>query len=364
MSDVSIAVIGAGIAGLACASELSRADAKVTVFERSRGLGGRLATRRQGNFAFDHGAQFVTARSRPFVQYVEVARRAPALLAAGSRASSRTTASWDAPIDDWQVGTPGMSAFVRPLHAQRRPADRRLRARAACRASAAGNCRPTPAARTRSSTRSPWPCPPRRRSTLLGPHGRAFRHLADVRMAPCWAAMYGVRHADRRRRRGASLDRRARSPGPPATRASRGRPRHRSAGSCTRRRHGRASTSRPTRGEAARLLLHEFATAVGLALPHAGVPAGASLAPRARRAAARPAVPRRRGDRRGRVRRLVHRTARRGRLRERPHAGSLAAVDGRTVGAGRSALTLGPARRAARPGAASASAHRRRATSS
>ena len=34
MADVRIAVIGAGMAGLACASELARADAKVTVFER------------------------------------------------------------------------------------------------------------------------------------------------------------------------------------------------------------------------------------------------------------------------------------------------------------------------------------------
>ena len=58
MDGVQIAVIGAGIAGLACARELARADAKVTVFEKSRGLGGRLGTRRQGNFAFDHGAQF------------------------------------------------------------------------------------------------------------------------------------------------------------------------------------------------------------------------------------------------------------------------------------------------------------------
>ena len=45
----------AGMAGLACAQELLRADAKVTVFVRSRGPGGRLATRRHGDLAFDHG---------------------------------------------------------------------------------------------------------------------------------------------------------------------------------------------------------------------------------------------------------------------------------------------------------------------
>ena len=76
MAGARVAVIGAGIAGLACARELARADARVTVFERSRGLGGRLGTRRQGNLAFDHGAQYITSRSHSFVKYAEVAGRA------------------------------------------------------------------------------------------------------------------------------------------------------------------------------------------------------------------------------------------------------------------------------------------------
>ena len=41
-----IAVIGAGIAGLVCAQQLSQAGYSVVVVEKSRGLGGRLATRR------------------------------------------------------------------------------------------------------------------------------------------------------------------------------------------------------------------------------------------------------------------------------------------------------------------------------
>src|SRR5678809_1601466 len=114
MGDVRIAVIGAGMAGLTCANELARADAKVTVFERSRGLGGRLATRRQGNLAFDHGAQFITARSRPFLRYAEVAARAGALAAWQPRVMEDDR-TWEAPIGDWWVGTPGMSALVRPL---------------------------------------------------------------------------------------------------------------------------------------------------------------------------------------------------------------------------------------------------------
>ena len=108
MGKVRIAVVGAGIAGLACALELSRADALVTVFERSRGLGGRLGTRRQGNFAFDHGAQFVTARRRSFVKYVEVAGRAGAAARWKPRILEDDR-SWTEPIDEWHVGTPGIS---------------------------------------------------------------------------------------------------------------------------------------------------------------------------------------------------------------------------------------------------------------
>lgn len=55
-----IAVIGAGIAGLACADELRRHDHPVTLFDKGRGPGGRMSTRRldtpAGQASFDHGA--------------------------------------------------------------------------------------------------------------------------------------------------------------------------------------------------------------------------------------------------------------------------------------------------------------------
>ena len=64
-----LAVIGAGIAGLVVARGLKdRSD--VTVFEKSRGAGGRMATRYAGAFEFDHGAQFFTARSVAFREYL------------------------------------------------------------------------------------------------------------------------------------------------------------------------------------------------------------------------------------------------------------------------------------------------------
>lgn len=55
----SVAIIGAGIAGLGAARELCRADIAVTFFEKSRGLGGRVATRRLNGCTVDHGAQVI-----------------------------------------------------------------------------------------------------------------------------------------------------------------------------------------------------------------------------------------------------------------------------------------------------------------
>ena len=67
-----IAVVGAGLSGLACARTLADHGASVTVFEKSRGLGGRMATRRvEGVGNFDHGAQYFTARDRRFQRYVQ-----------------------------------------------------------------------------------------------------------------------------------------------------------------------------------------------------------------------------------------------------------------------------------------------------
>jgi len=56
-----IAIIGAGVAGLAAGRELQRAGHAVTLFEKSRGLGGRVTTRRVAGCAIDHGAQLMKA---------------------------------------------------------------------------------------------------------------------------------------------------------------------------------------------------------------------------------------------------------------------------------------------------------------
>lgn len=58
-----LAIIGAGMAGLAAARALRQThpDIAVTIYEKSRGVGGRAATRRVAGLSFDHGAQYLKA---------------------------------------------------------------------------------------------------------------------------------------------------------------------------------------------------------------------------------------------------------------------------------------------------------------
>lgn len=64
----SCLIIGAGISGLLAARELSSRGVNITILEKSRGVGGRMATRRSLSGIYDHGAQFLTARDPAFVE--------------------------------------------------------------------------------------------------------------------------------------------------------------------------------------------------------------------------------------------------------------------------------------------------------
>ena len=65
-----IAVIGAGIAGISCASELQQAGYEVVLFDKARSVGGRMTSKRTLHGYMDFGAQYFTARDPLFQQQV------------------------------------------------------------------------------------------------------------------------------------------------------------------------------------------------------------------------------------------------------------------------------------------------------
>ena len=67
---MKIAIIGAGISGLTTAINLDK-NYEITLFEKSRGAGGRICTRYMDSYNFDHGAQFFTARSPEFKEFLK-----------------------------------------------------------------------------------------------------------------------------------------------------------------------------------------------------------------------------------------------------------------------------------------------------
>ncbi|GAC1645095.1 MAG: FAD-dependent oxidoreductase [Ktedonobacteraceae bacterium] len=66
----SVAIIGAGMSGLAAAHTLQEAGRTVTLFEKSRGVGGRAATRRRNGFIYDHGAQYFKGGSELSTEWI------------------------------------------------------------------------------------------------------------------------------------------------------------------------------------------------------------------------------------------------------------------------------------------------------
>ena len=69
---INIGIIGAGMAGITCANYLFSKGFEVTVYEKSRGLGGRMATKRiNSELSVDHGVQYVNANTPAFKKYLD-----------------------------------------------------------------------------------------------------------------------------------------------------------------------------------------------------------------------------------------------------------------------------------------------------
>lgn len=108
-----VAVIGAGLSGLSCARTLADHRIDVTVFEKSRGFGGRCATRREGPWSFDHGAQYFTVRDARLAPVISSWHQRGVIAPWQGALAVREGGVWQpakAGVRRW-VGVPGMSAL-------------------------------------------------------------------------------------------------------------------------------------------------------------------------------------------------------------------------------------------------------------
>lgn len=114
---MSIAIIGTGMAGLSAARALNDAGRQLQLFDKSRGSGGRMGSRRDADGSHDLGAQYFTARDPQFS--AEVSRwHADGWIAEWQpRLFSAETQGVRLSLDRQQrfVGTPRMSALTRAL---------------------------------------------------------------------------------------------------------------------------------------------------------------------------------------------------------------------------------------------------------
>lgn len=106
-AQMSVAIVGAGMAGAACAAALAARGAGVWLFDKGRSIGGRLAQRRTPQAVFDHGAQYLSASDPGFQRFLAAA------LEQGCCASwPGVVSAKGAPV---MVGTPAMASPLKVL---------------------------------------------------------------------------------------------------------------------------------------------------------------------------------------------------------------------------------------------------------
>jgi predicted NAD/FAD-dependent oxidoreductase len=188
----SLAVIGAGVAGLAAARRVADAGATVTVFDKGRGPGGRCSVRRADGWSFDHGAQYLTTRDprlggrvREWLDAGVIARWAPRIIeidGEGRRLSRSHTQRF--------VGVPGMN---RPLAQLARGLDVRTGTRVTRLTHDRGRWR---VALHESELAGPFDAvlvttPPAQAVPLLEAAPGLAKRCARAELEPCWALMLG-----------------------------------------------------------------------------------------------------------------------------------------------------------------------------
>lgn len=162
--------------GLSCARRLVDAGAEVTVLDKGRGIGGRLATRRtRDGWQFDHGAQYVTARDPRFQTVIQ-----------GMRAASMADLWNDGASEPHVVGVPGMNGLAK--HLGKGLAVRQKQTVLSVEPSQHGWSVVTESDREHAA-RVVITAPAPQIPSLIGPDHPLVQRLAHVEMAPCLTLM-------------------------------------------------------------------------------------------------------------------------------------------------------------------------------
>ena len=192
LSPRPVAVIGAGVAGLTAARTLSELGREVVVFDKGRGPGGRVSSRRAEPFAFDHGAQYFTARDPRFQETVN------AWLESGD------VRRWDGGIvalaEDGEssvregterfVGVPHMNQVAKAL-AEGLDVRTTTRIASLSRDDSGWHLTSTEDERFGPFSQLLVTAPPDQAADLIADHSKAGSQLREIPMAPCWAVLLG-----------------------------------------------------------------------------------------------------------------------------------------------------------------------------
>ncbi len=112
------AIIGSGIAGVTLARLLteSNPETEISLFEKSRGVGGRMATRYSAAMEYDHGAQFFTVRGSRFKKFLSAYEDAYAVWPAATTTLSPSRKAYSRLwYEPHYVGTPKMNSLCKKI---------------------------------------------------------------------------------------------------------------------------------------------------------------------------------------------------------------------------------------------------------
>ena len=117
--QTTVAVVGAGLSGLSCGTQLKALGFQVQLYEKSRGVSGRMSTRHTDDWSADHGAQYFTARDPLLIEELNKWLNADVAAIWNPRLKILTNHQWQdsTPSENRYVGTPAMNSLGKYLAA-------------------------------------------------------------------------------------------------------------------------------------------------------------------------------------------------------------------------------------------------------